>query len=101
VRRSFCDENSCERRIFCERLSDAAAHAPETGRMEAAFLLTAFELGTERRLRKGASGASTMPLPHPPPGGSVLHRSSGLEIKKILPSVIRTSAFLAFLQRLA
>lgn len=32
ARRFFCDEVSCERRIFCERLSDVAARARKTSR---------------------------------------------------------------------
>ncbi len=34
ARRFFCDEGSCERRIFCERLSEIAARAEETGSSE-------------------------------------------------------------------
>lgn len=45
VRRFFCDEPACERRIFCERLPDVVARARKTGRMEAALLRLAFELG--------------------------------------------------------
>ena len=45
VRRLFCDETSCERRIFCERMPEVAAHARKTGRLDGALLLVAFELG--------------------------------------------------------
>lgn len=36
ARRFFCDEPSCERKNFCERLPDVAAHARKTGRLEEA-----------------------------------------------------------------
>ena len=45
AKRFFCDEGSCERRIFCERLSDVAAHARKTRRLEGALLATVLELG--------------------------------------------------------
>ena len=45
ARRFFCDEASCERRIFCERLPDIAARARKTARMEEALLAIVFELG--------------------------------------------------------
>jgi transposase len=45
VRRFFCDESSCERRIFCERLPEVAAHARKTLRLEEALLAIALELG--------------------------------------------------------
>ena len=45
ARRFFCDESSCERRIFCERLPDVAARARKTGRLEAALLAIVLELG--------------------------------------------------------
>ena len=39
ARRFFCDEPSCERRIFfCERLPEVAARARKTGRLEEALL---------------------------------------------------------------
>ncbi len=41
----FCDEPSCERGIFCERLPDVAARARETGRLEGALLAIVMELG--------------------------------------------------------
>ena len=50
ARRFFCDEASCERRIFCERLPDVAAHARKTERLEEALLAIVLELG-------GRSGA--------------------------------------------
>ena len=43
----FCDDLSCERQIFCERLREVAAHARKTGRLEAALLSIAFGLGGE------------------------------------------------------
>jgi transposase len=45
ARRFFCDEASCERRIFCERLPEVAARARKTGRLEEALLAIALELG--------------------------------------------------------
>jgi transposase len=45
ARRFFCDEPSCERRIFCERLPEIAARARKTDRLEEALLAIALELG--------------------------------------------------------
>ncbi len=45
VRRFFCDETSCERRIFCERLPEIAARARKTNRLDAALLAIVLELG--------------------------------------------------------
>jgi transposase len=45
ARRFFCDEASCERRIFCKRLPEVAARARKTGRLEEALLAIALELG--------------------------------------------------------
>jgi transposase len=45
ARRFFCDEASCERRIFCERLPEIAVRARKTSRLEKALLSIAFELG--------------------------------------------------------
>jgi transposase len=45
VRRFFCDEPSCERGIFCERLPEVAAHARKTDRLETALLAIVTELG--------------------------------------------------------
>jgi transposase len=45
ARRFFCDEASCERRIFCERLPEIAARARKTDRLEEALLAIALELG--------------------------------------------------------
>src|SRR5829696_4637326 len=45
ARRFFCDEASCERKIFCERLEEVAARARKTDRLEAALLAIALELG--------------------------------------------------------
>jgi transposase len=44
-RRFFCDEPSCERKIFCERLPDVAARARKTDRLEEALLAIVLELG--------------------------------------------------------
>ena len=38
ARRFFCGEPSCERKIFCERLPDVAAHARKNERREEALL---------------------------------------------------------------
>jgi transposase len=45
ARRFFCDEPSCERRIFCERLPEVAARARKTDRLEEVLLTIALELG--------------------------------------------------------
>jgi transposase len=45
ARRFFCDESSCERKIFCERLEEVAARARKTDRLEEALLAIALELG--------------------------------------------------------
>jgi len=45
ARRFFCDEASCERKIFCERLEEVAARARKTVRLEGALLAIALELG--------------------------------------------------------
>jgi transposase len=45
ARRFFCDEPSCERRIFCERLPDVAARARKTNRLEEGLLAIVLELG--------------------------------------------------------
>jgi transposase len=45
VRRFFCDEPSCERKIFCERLPEVAARARKTVRLEQTLLAIAIELG--------------------------------------------------------
>ena len=45
ARRFFCEEASCERRIFCERLPEIAARARKTDRLEQALLAIALELG--------------------------------------------------------
>lgn len=54
ARRLFCDEASCERRIFCERLEEVAARARKTARMEEALLAIAFELGGRAGARLAA-----------------------------------------------
>lgn len=43
--RFFCDETSCERKIFCERLEEVTARARKTSRLEEALLAIALELG--------------------------------------------------------
>ena len=50
ARRFFCDEASCERAVFCERLTEAA-HARKTARLEDALLTIAVELGGEAGAR--------------------------------------------------
>jgi transposase len=46
ARRFFCDDPSCKRKIFCERLPDVvAARARKTSRLEEALLAIALELG--------------------------------------------------------
>jgi transposase len=54
ARRFFCDEASCERRIFCERLQEVAAHARKTDRLEEALLAIALELGGRAGARLAA-----------------------------------------------
>jgi len=45
ARRFFCDEPSCERKIFCERLPEVACRARKTVRLGEALLAIALELG--------------------------------------------------------
>jgi transposase len=45
ARRFFCDDPSCERKIFCERLPDIRPRARKTSRLEEALLAIALELG--------------------------------------------------------
>ena len=54
ARRFFCDEASCERSIFCERMPDIAARARKTARMEEALLAIVFELGGRAGARLAA-----------------------------------------------
>jgi transposase len=54
VRRFFCDEPSCERRIFCELLPEVAAHARKTERHEEALLAIVTELGGRAGTRLAA-----------------------------------------------
>ncbi len=54
ARRLFCDEASCERRIFCERLPEIAARARKTGRLDEALLAIVFELGGRAGARLAA-----------------------------------------------
>ena len=54
TRRFFCDEASCERKIFCERLPDVAAHARKTERLEEALLAIVIELGGRAGARLAA-----------------------------------------------
>ena len=80
ARRFFCDEPSCERKIFCERLPEVAAHARKTGRLEEALLAIVLELGGRAGARLAAelglvvgrdtllSRAKSTPLPD---GGKV------------------------------
>jgi transposase len=54
AKRLFCDEASCERRIFCERLPDVAARARKTSRLEEALLAIVLELGGRAGARLAA-----------------------------------------------
>ena len=45
ARRFFCDDPSCKRRIFCERLPEIRPRARKTFRLEEALLAIALELG--------------------------------------------------------
>lgn len=45
ARRFFCDDLSCKRKIFCERLPEIRPRARKTGRLEEALLAIAIELG--------------------------------------------------------
>jgi transposase len=45
ARRFFCDDPSCERKIFCERLPEIRPRARKTSRLEEALLAIALELG--------------------------------------------------------
>jgi transposase len=58
ARRFFCEEASCERKIFWERVPDVAAHARKTDRLEEALLVIALEL----RCRAGARLAAELEL---------------------------------------
>lgn len=58
VRKFFCRNRSCERSIFCERLSEVAVRARKTGRLEEALLAIALQLGG----RAGARLASELGL---------------------------------------
>ena len=54
ARRFFCDEASCERRIFCERLPDLRAYARKTSKLEEALLAIVLELGGRAGARLAA-----------------------------------------------
>lgn len=45
AKRFFCEEASCQRKIFCERLEEVAARSRKTSRLEEALLAIVFELG--------------------------------------------------------
>jgi transposase len=51
ARKFFCDERSCERIIFCERLLEIAAGARKTDRLQEVLLAIALRLGGEARAR--------------------------------------------------
>src|SRR5215212_10326632 len=51
ARRFFCEEPSCERKIFCERLPEVAVRARKTVRLEEALLAIALELGGRAGVR--------------------------------------------------
>lgn len=53
-RRMFCENAACERKIFCERLPEIAAHARKTGRLEEALLAIVLELGGRAGARLAA-----------------------------------------------
>src|SRR5215203_3103650 len=54
ARRFFCDEASCQRRIFCERLPYVAARARKTSRLEEALLAIVLEVGGRAGARLAA-----------------------------------------------
>jgi transposase len=54
ARRFFCEEPSCERRIFCERLPDVAARARKTNRLGEGLLAIVLELGGRAGARLAA-----------------------------------------------
>src|SRR4051812_6308541 len=55
VRRFFCDNTACPRRIFAERLADvSAAHEQRTSRQRAALTAIALALGGEGGARLAA-----------------------------------------------
>ena len=54
ARRFFCDEASCERKIFCERLPDIPVRARKTERLEEALLAIVLELGGRAGARLAA-----------------------------------------------
>ena len=54
ARRFFCDEASCERKIFCESLPDIAVRARKTERLEEALLAIVLELGGRAGARLAA-----------------------------------------------
>lgn len=54
ARRFFCDNEGCERAIFCERLPEIAAHARKTNRLEEALLAIVLELGGRAGARLAA-----------------------------------------------
>ena len=51
MRRFFCRNRGCVRRIFCERLPDGAAHARKTTRLEDALRAIVVVLGGEAGAR--------------------------------------------------
>src|SRR5215207_10773187 len=62
VRRFFCDETSCQRRIFCERLPEVAARARKTDRLEEALLAIVLGLGGRAGARLAAANFAIDPL---------------------------------------
>ena len=54
ARKFFCDELSCGRTIFCERLEEIAARARKTVRLEETLLAIAVKLGGEAGARLAA-----------------------------------------------
>ena len=51
VRRFFCENPRCERKIFCERLPEVEVRARKTARLERALVAIALELGGEAGAR--------------------------------------------------
>lgn len=54
ARKFFCDNDACQRSIFCERLPEIAARARKTSRLEETLLAIALELGSRAGARLAA-----------------------------------------------
>jgi transposase len=86
ARRFFCDEPSCERKIFCERLPEVATRARKTLRLEEAlFPLGALALRRVMEVLKPDSSTNTRRLAserlasrrHNPPASSSRSEATG------------------------